>query len=379
MLKKIYKWAPFFLLFIPFKLLALINRKRNTVLLFGTGTGLYHDNSKYLFEYLLANNDLYGYEVYWVAKNKELYKELKKLGKPVLLKNSLGAVFKASCAKAYFITAEIFDVFWYIKPTTLLIQLWHGTPIKKIAYDTAAYKYYLEKREKYFTKNYSFSRFDYFIIEDENYRNIFLSAFRIDKEKVMALGQPRNTIFGSELKLAYELKRDLSVDVFDKIILYAPTFRENEVSNVEVLDLLLQEDALQFLEKYNYCLLIKLHPYVSSLASIKECLTNIYHPNIINVSDYTDTQELLLISDALVTDISSLAFDYMMSSDNLYTFFPDIDDYRSIRGGFYNTSYDLLYSKSNPISSLNEIGFVGLARRKFESTTNFDILKLLES
>lgn len=378
MLKKIYKWVPFFLLFMPFKLLAWMNRKRNTVLLFGTGTGLYHDNSKYLFEYLLANNDLYGYEVYWVAKNREVYRNLKEADMPVLLGNSFSAAYKASCAKAYFITAEIFDVFWYIKPTTLLIQLWHGTPIKKIAFDNSNEKIDLNKKYKYFTKNYRFSRFDYFIIDNEIYRDIFESAFRVDGKKIKALGQPRNTIFHEEYDFEKCIKGSLGVRSFNKVILYAPTFREYESSNVDVLSLLLSSEGIQFLEKNSYCFLVKLHPFVSSLDSIKKCLLNASCSNIINVSDYTDIQELLLISDALITDISSLAFDYLLSRNNLYTFFPDIDYYKVSRGGFYETTYDLLSAQSTTISSLNEIVFCDDDRSQYESSTNIDILKLLE-
>jgi CDP-glycerol glycerophosphotransferase (TagB/SpsB family) len=133
LLNKIIKWLPFFLLYLPFKIYALISREKRKILLFGTGTGLYHDNSKYLFEYFLENKANYPeFKAYWVATNKDTYNKLHDKGIPVIYRNSVLCAKYAARAKAYFVTAGLIDVFWFIDKNTLLIQLWHGVPIKKI-------------------------------------------------------------------------------------------------------------------------------------------------------------------------------------------------------------------------------------------------------
>ena len=120
-----------------------------------------------------------------------------------------------------------------------------------------------------------------------------------------------------------------------KIILYAPTFRDDEVNNpklhIDILKLLskLDDDSIIFL---------RLHPFVSMAFSHKNI-----SDRVVNVSDYSDLYELMAVSDGLITDYSSLIFDYCVLDRPMYFFADDIVDFGLNGRGFY-----LDYNKDLP-------------------------------
>jgi len=363
---KFQKWLPFFLLYIPFKLFSVIKDKKSNkeILLFGTGTGLYHDNTKYLFEYILNNKNYKQlFEVYWIATTKETYIALQEKGIPVIYRNSFLCAKLAAKANAYFLTSGLLDVFWFINKKTLLIQLWHGTPIKRIGFDTAVDTQRLLKAKKNFGNNYQFERYDYLIIEDNKYKSIFQSAFQISESKILGLGQARNIIFSKDSKYQSNTIRErLALQEFKHIVLYAPTFRDEKIDNMVLLRSLLSSETIDYLKSSNICLLVKLHPFVAANVEIKSFLETFKY-SVKHIINIVDIQELLIISDAVITDISSLALDYLQYSSNLYRFFPDEEQYISIRGDFYESTYSELIKNSKKIESLEQIVF---------DTYNFD-------
>ena len=380
MIKKIIKWIPFCLLYIPFKIYSLFNRNKKNILLFGTGTGLYHDNSKYLFEYLLEQKSMYKeYKIFWVATNKETYTILKNKGVPVLYRNSILCAKYAANAKAYFLSSGLLDVFWFINKQTLLIQLWHGTPIKKIAFDSPTDLKKLINKKKFFNYNYQFNRYDYLIIEDNKYKKIFKSAFKISESKILGLGQARNLIFNeNNSTLITPIKDRLNISSFQKIILYAPTFRDKMDLNIQLIKTILKEETINFLKLNNYCLIVKLHPFLSSNTEIKDFLQGL-GASVKNIVDVIDIQELLIISDAIVTDISSFALDYLQYSTNLYKYFPDEKDYIDIRGSFYEYTFKEMSDNSITINSIKEIEFNQSVFQNYsKDTVCEDIMQLLK-
>ena len=102
----------------------------------------------------------------------------------------------------------------------------------------------------------------------------------------------------------------------EKIILYAPTFRKYEFDyNLEFNNI-----------GDNYKVFIKLHPGLKN--------TKIKNKNIINVTNYNNIDELLVSCDILISDYSSIVFDYLFYNDEVYLYAPDYDEYKNDRG-FY--------------------------------------------
>jgi len=174
----------------------------------------------------------------------------------------------------------------------------------------------------------------------------FRSAFQYNGP-VLELGYPRNDVFYmTNLDEKREsIRRKLNIAEDKKVILYVPTFRGNQKKgkkftmknkiNFRIFERRLGED---------YVLLIREHVVVASKLNIpKE-----FRHNIINVSKYPDIQELMIASDMLVTDYSSVMFDYANTNKPMYFYCYDLDEYGDMRG-FY---FDLEEQAPGPILNL---------------------------
>jgi CDP-glycerol glycerophosphotransferase (TagB/SpsB family) len=362
MIDKIFRWIPFIMLYFPFKIFSFFSSKKN-VYLFGTGTGYFHDNPKYLFLEFLKLENLKE-EVYWVAKTNKAYNELKKKGYPVIKRNSLIAVYYTAVAKAFIVSAELFDVAYFINDYTKLVQLWHGTPIKHIGIDNKIDKDRNDKKAKWLGKNYTFDRFDLYFVDEQEYIPIFLSAFGCQKEKIKAFGQIRNKVW-KDKSLKEKIKKDLELESYSKILLYAPTYRDSLEDNIILIKSLIQKVAVNKLKNNNAVLLIKLHPFLTNgTINFPDEITN--NDNIIDVSGHTDFQELLLISDCLITDLSSCVLDYKYSGKPFFSFFPDKEKYITSRDGVYLTFNDITESSKEMCNVFQDFDSLSLIDCKID-------------
>ena len=120
-----------------------------------------------------------------------------------------------------------------------------------------------------------------------------------------------------------------SINPNNKLILYVPTFRDKD--NKYDIDLNKIISELNNDNNSNHTVLTRLHPNIAK----KSKNTFKYSKNIIDVTNYADIQELLLVTDILITDYSSCIFDYMLSKKPAFIFAPDLDDYNTERGFLY--------------------------------------------
>lgn len=230
--------------------------------------------------------------------------------------------------------------FFKVRRETKVLQLWHGTgSIKKFGQDSN--KGRIKELEKRLNSN-----IDYLFVNSDLLTDEYAGAFGVDKAKVYATGLPRTDWL---LKLINDYKLDERLNTIKdkisrkknisikgkKIILYAPTFRDDEVDNPK---LHINIEKLMKSLPDNIILFLRLHPFVSSAFNEKDLL-----PNSFNVSDYKDLNELMAVSDGLITDYSSLIFDYCVLNKPMYFFADDIVEFGLNGRGFY-----LDYNKELP-------------------------------
>jgi CDP-glycerol glycerophosphotransferase (TagB/SpsB family) len=211
------------------------------------------------------------------------------------------------------------------------ISLWHGMPLKKICY--------LAPNEVSYMEDYSAKR----IATSEIMKAIISASFHERADNVIITGQPRNDFLFEDKKFNF---LD-SEKTFSKTILYAPTFRHNsfaeknsdgraiEDSNFfRFLSFNLQ-DLQSFLKRHNILLLIKLHPFEEDALNGIEFGRNVIviKSNEFNALGY-DVNHLLKISDCLLTDYSSIYFDYLILNRPIGFVVPDYSEYKRKRGGF---------------------------------------------
>jgi CDP-glycerol glycerophosphotransferase (TagB/SpsB family) len=327
--------------------LSIRNNKR---ILFGAWNGkIYGDNSKYLFEYLLMEEDL---ELIWIG-NDHIREKLPVRDNVKFAKiNSFKAYYYALTSKYVFFTNGYSDLTRiYCLRGAIITQLWHGGGIKKILADSLE-----TKRDKgtlsasrwydYKIGRYTFNKCQFFITSSEEREKNILSAFRyfgINDNCIIKHGQPRNDMLvnyseNEVSKLKDKFKKNFNIPYEKKIILYLPTFRDKKQEmNFSFLNLIKSDKKLKdILIKNNAIIIEKRHLNVASSSNTNEH-SNLFY-DLSSHANNIDTQELLLISDILITDYSGVYLDYLLLDRPIIHFAYDYEYYKNEDRGF---KYDI--------------------------------------
>lgn len=207
---------------------------------------------------------------------------------------------------------------------TKLVQLWHaGVGFKSVGYARFG-----------FSGPYPYTschrRYDYAIVGGEALVPVYAEVFGINKEKILPYGLPRldNFLDSNKIKETKEKLYNNYANLKEKkCILFAPTFRGTgqKTANYpfEKLDL---DEIYNLCKKENYMFLIKMHPFVRKRINIPEE----YREYIIDFSDYPDINELLYITDILITDYSSNIYDFSLLNRPIIFYTYDLDYYQII-------------------------------------------------
>ena len=236
--------------------------------------------------------------------------------------------------------------FMRFKKDVQIIQLWHGcNTLKKFGQlSNVGQLKWLEHKAN--------SRYTAVIVSSNKMINLHQEAFGVKGEKILPLGIPRiDALFESEEKLQRDKESFYKVYPqlrHKKIILYAPTFRDNDL-NMEDSRMNLNE-VMEKLPKA-YQIITKYHPFVAHRRVRTE------DERIIDVSDYEDLNTLLLVADVLITDYSSIIYEYAVLNKPIIFYAYDKEEYESkIRGFYYN--YDeyvpgkIVYDKEELLACL---------------------------
>jgi len=328
-------------------LLSIFTPVQKDKVLFTTFQGDYTCNPKYITEELLrTRNDV---KIVWaVRKTALLQPEL--FPPEVKLVERATYDFYREWASAKVLVVNSVDVFIRYMPkkrSQFLLQTWHGSlGIKRFGKDNQWTL--LSAAEKMAKKT------DAIISNSVFENNVYKDTFW-DKVPIWEYGHPRNDILISvqnnpELaeKLQNNVRQFFQLDSDTKIALYAPTFRN--MLNVKVYNLEAEGvlNALQGRFGGNWVLLVRLHPTARKKAK-KVNLISKHIDGVLNATPYPDMQELIIVSDFLITDYSSCIYDYVLSKRPGMIFATDIRRYNNERGFYYP-----LESTPFPIATNNE-------------------------
>lgn len=207
-------------------------------------------------------------------------------------------------------------------------QLWHANgAVKYFGYRDKTIKERPESAHKRFKKVYS--KFHYLTVGSDEMAYIFGEAFGAGDSRMLKTGVPRTDFFYNKQAFnnaAEKIRAALPELTGKKILLYAPTFRDNQF---ELADVHLDMDLLKKSLGSEYHLLLKLHPAVKlSGFNNDEFVTD--------VSDGFDINSLLVSSDILITDYSSIPFEFSILNKPMIFFPYDLKEYKRERGIWFN-------------------------------------------
>lgn len=287
-------------------------------------------NPKYLYEQMIKDGLDNKYDLIWILNN---------IDEPI---NGSGKKVKRKTLKYYYYMAT--SKYWIFncrqadeiikRKENIYLQTWHGTPLKKLAMDMdnvnmAGQTDINEYKEKFYNNS---RRWDYLLIQNDYSREIFKKAFAFNK--TILNGYPANDILYTEnnKESIDKIKDKLNIPKNKKIILYAPTWRDDNFykkghyrMNIE-LDL----DKMQKELGNEYIILLRMHYLITNNINIEK-----YKGFVYDYSQGYDIQELYLVSDILITDYSSVMFDYSNLNRPIIFFTYDIEQYRDALRGFY--------------------------------------------
>ncbi|MGQ4874920.1 MAG: CDP-glycerol glycerophosphotransferase family protein [Promethearchaeia archaeon] len=319
-------------------------------------------NTKYIYEFLKD----YDYKLIWFSKSRILSKELKERGIEFVEGTSLRSIKTLRRAKYIFLTHGLTDILPIrFSKKTIIIQTWHGVQNKRNRTETEYVPYpKLTKILRLKIRNNEV--YNYFITPSGTKKDleIICRYFQIPKEKVLTTGYPRNDIFFSYTddfikKIKTQLKIPNNVK---RIFLYAPTFRDNKLKAEFPLSEKEISELNQILQNTNSLLILKAH--------INDKVVNFKDfSNFLIFKQEMDIQELLIITDVLITDYSSVYCDFLLLDRPILFFTYDFDDFLEKGRGFY---YDfkkiapgpLLYTGRELIEAIKNISEINQQFKK---------------
>ncbi len=206
----------------------------------------------------------------------------------------------------------------------VITQLWHAEgAFKKFGFDIE------QPSEIRALERACSDRYSYVVCSGEEVAEIYANAFAVAPEKVLPLGAPRTDKFYkkiNEKRLRDDFDRQYPECRGKKLVLYAPTFRENTEDDAGILKNI---DVKAFNERFpDSALLIRLHPQVHT--------ANADLNGAVNLSDYGDVQKLIRIADVLITDYSSICMDFALLEKPVYFYAFDLERYAVERAFYYD-------------------------------------------
>lgn len=209
----------------------------------------------------------------------------------------------------------------------VVLQTWHGTPLKKLALHRPGF----DPRRTVAVLREG-RRWDVLLAQNGYGARVLRKAYAFLRRPVWVEGYPRNDVLITGDGAA--VRESLGVAPDARVILYAPTWRDDRDQMVDFLDLTRLADAA------GATLLVRGHSRTLLPGS------DTHGERVIDVTAYPDISELLVVADALITDYSSVMFDYTATGKPIYFFTPDVEHYRGELRGFY---FDLAAHAPGPL------------------------------
>ncbi|MEH7307282.1 CDP-glycerol glycerophosphotransferase family protein [Neobacillus drentensis] len=290
------------------------------------------DSPYAIFKHLLHHPEYKHFKHIWSINHADelesVIAEYKDLKNVIFVKRNSKEYLKWLATSKYLINNSTFQSFFIPKKEQIYINTWHGTPLKRMGFDIPGNPAHSQNVVR------NFLSADYLLSPNDHTTKMFLDSYKLKglyNGEIIQEGYPRIDLTyhtNSDRFQTFLTQLGLKIDCNKQTILYAPTWKGNNISKAK-------NDMFQIISEMNYLrkkvgneynLLIKVHPFLYDQARKFSEINDILIP------DFVDTNELLRIVDLLITDYSSIFFDYLVTNKPILFYIWDYDDYREERG-----------------------------------------------
>lgn len=297
--------------------LFLFKRNKKIAVCSGWFGKRFADNSRYLFLYLNENMESLQLEkVIWLTNHTQIKQELKKAGYTVYMRNSIMGIYYHLRSFYFFYDQFSLDYITFLTRKAKLIGLWHGMPIKKFGV----------------WNGLDWNLKDEYLLTCSTFGDKTIGgAFQVNPDHFIHGMYPRNYYLKQDIP--YLTEEELSsLEIVKKqkkegkkILFYLPTFRKSKLQFLGEPDPAKIEEFFHFLSAYNYFLVTKIHyaGYFNHQDSV--CYTD---KDLLNLSPMADIYPFLKEADILVTDYSSVLFDFLYLDRDVICYPYDLQEYQ---------------------------------------------------
>ena len=309
----------------------------------------YACSPKAIYEEMINDPKFKDFKFVWAFKKPNNYRHIQKckhcgvgndsLKKSTIVKYGSKKYYSYYSKAKYWITNSRLPEQIKKKDNQVYIQCWHGTPLKRLGHDIIAETKNALNTKKEMLKKYDADakRYNYMISPSKFCSDKLTSAFNLKKlhsdNIIIEEGYPRNDFLKNYTKSdVTQIKKELGLPDDKKILLYAPTWRDDQ--HTSGLGYTYKTEAdFDYLKEHleeDYIILFRAHYFVANKFDFDK-----YEGFIYNVSNVDDVSDLYIISDVLMTDYSSVFFDYANLKRPMIFFMYDLEYYENDLRGFY--------------------------------------------
>lgn len=310
-IQRIYK----FVFSLLFKIIGLLIKTDDKLILFNAHGRKYNDSPKAIFEYMNSNSEYKNYKFVWALDDPEAYN----IPNAVKIKMDTMKYFIMALKAKYWVSCvNIERGLNFKKKQTVYMNTWHGVPLKLVGNAVS-------KR-----KDFDFSNVDIFCYSGKYEEDIYIRDFNVLENNLFLTGLPRNDqLYNISTSDIGECKKRLNLPEDKKIILYAPTWRDskNRGKSYTIAPSIDMNELQRELQE-EYVFLLRTHSYTNELLGIN------FNEFIRDFTSYPEINDLLIVSDILISDYSSVIFDYSILERPIICFAYDYEQY-SLERGFY--------------------------------------------
>ncbi|MCR5737222.1 MAG: CDP-glycerol glycerophosphotransferase family protein [Eubacterium sp.] len=291
------------------------------------------DHPRAIFKALLEDSTFQDFTHVWSIDNLELAsfntEEFSSLDNVIIVLKGSNEYYEYLATCKYLIANTTFGYFFEKRNDQIYINTWHGVPTKVMGYEHA-----VERVENARGPARHFLSADYLLSSNRFMTNImYRRAYKMDglfEGKLLEIGSPRcDTLVYPDKEAVLEKLEALGIETDKKIILYAPTWKGNLYDqlnyNVAEFKELVQKFAGSINRK-DYRIYLRVHYFLYRILAEDPELQDMLIPFTI------DTNELLSVVDVLISDYSSIFFDYLLMDKPIIFYVPDLEQYESGRG-----------------------------------------------
>ena len=307
---------------------------RNNYIFYEAFSGLgILDNPRAIFTQLLEDPTFeYCTHIWSIADMdmaKDNIKEFEGLENVKFVQRESEEYYRYLASSKYLISNSTFGYFFVKRPEQVYINTWHGVPTKYMGYDHA-----VERVENARGPARNFLGADFLVSANEFMTDVmYKQAYKLDglfNGKILEVGHPRSDLLiNADTNKVFKKLNNLGIKTDKKIILYAPTWKGNLYNQLEYDVNEFKETVKKFSENINqdeYRIYLRVHYFLYKFLAQDPELKDILIPFTI------DTNELLSVVDVLISDYSSIFFDFLVTGRPIVFYVPDLKEYESGRG-----------------------------------------------